>query len=120
MTGGRLEVYLERMSVAGSRAIAYVDGADRASFGADQRTQDAVIANIAAIGECVTKIMDRFPEFAAAHPEVPWQDIRAMRNRVAHQYFDIDVDTVWRTVTIDLPDLLDQLQSLRNFHAQGE
>jgi uncharacterized protein with HEPN domain len=120
MSESRLYVYLDRMETAASRAIGYVDGMDKPAFHTDQRTQDAVIANIAAIGECVTKIMDTFPDFVVEHPEIPWRDIRTMRNRVAHQYFEVDVETVWLTVKIKIPELLRDLVSLRNWRAQGE
>jgi uncharacterized protein with HEPN domain len=112
MSDDRLQIYLDRIRTASSRAATYVAQIDRPGFEADQKTQDAVIANIAAIGECVTKIIEKFPDFAASHPEVPWRDIKAMRNRVAHQYFEIDVDTVWRTVTTDIPELLRLLNAI--------
>jgi uncharacterized protein with HEPN domain len=106
MSEERLAVYLGRMTTAAARAVGYVKDLPLASFKTDQRTQDAVVANIAALGECVTKIMDSFPDFVVEHPELPWRDIRAMSNRIAHQYFEVDVDTVWRTVTIDVPQVL--------------
>jgi uncharacterized protein len=47
-----------------------------------------------------------------AAPEIPWADIRGMRNRVAHEYFGIDVNVLWQTVREDLPPLLASLRSL--------
>ncbi|WP_431978594.1 HepT-like ribonuclease domain-containing protein [Pseudomonas fungipugnans] len=47
--------------------------------------------------------MDRYPEFATLHAQVPW---RAMRNRIAHGYFDINLEVVWDTVQAALPELL--------------
>ncbi|WP_117193524.1 HepT-like ribonuclease domain-containing protein [Rhizobium terrae] len=120
MSENRLHVYLERMRMAGVRAIGYVSEMGEAAFRDDLRTRDAVTANIAAIGECVTKIMDNYPDFVVEHPDIPWRDIRAMRNRVAHQYFDVDVETVWLTVKIKIPELLKDLDSLHNWRAQGE
>jgi uncharacterized protein with HEPN domain len=90
----RLEAYLDRMAVAGSKAVRYVSGLDREAFFSDELKQDAVIANIMAIGECATKIMEHFPDFVVLHPEIPWKDIRNMRNRIAHQYFEVDMDTL--------------------------
>ena len=62
-----------------------------------------------AIGEEAMRITDRHAEFAEAHPEILWRKIRRMRNRIAHDYFNIDVDLVWDTVQNDLPVLLEQL-----------
>ncbi|WP_205909081.1 HepT-like ribonuclease domain-containing protein [Neorhizobium lilium] len=108
------------MAAAAERAIDYVGDMERLDFEADQRTQDAVVANIAAIGECVAKIMDGFPDFVAEHSEIPWRDIRTMRNRIAHQYFEIDQNTVWITVSQSLPELVSRLDALRHWRAQGE
>jgi uncharacterized protein with HEPN domain len=120
MSENRLSTYLERLETAASRAVSYVADMDKQAFYRDQRTQDAVIANIAAIGECVTKIMDSFPDFVAEHPEIPWRDIRTMRNRVSHQYLEVDTETVWLTVKMKIPELLQELDSVRNWRAQGE
>ena len=64
------------------------------------------------IGEAATKIMDRFPDFANQHPDVPWRSMRGMRNRIAHGYFDIDLTVVWETVDTALPELLKALKPL--------
>jgi len=47
-----------------------------------------------------------------AHPEIPWRDMIAMRNRLIHVYFDIDMDIVWSTVRQGLPEVLPQLVAL--------
>lgn len=46
-------------------------------------------------------------ETKAAHPEVPWSAAARMRDRLVHHYFDIDLDVLWSTVTVDLPLLLE-------------
>jgi len=61
------------------------------------------------IGEVATRVMDGYPEFAEAHAEVPWRSMRGMRNRIAHGYFDINLDMVWETVQTALPELLKRL-----------
>lgn len=57
--------------------------------------------------------MDSSTEFTEAHPEVPWRSMRGMRNRIAHGYFDINLDVVWDTVQTALPELLKQLPGVR-------
>ena len=56
--------------------------------------------------------MDRHGEFAERHPEVPWRSMRGMRNRIAHGYFDINLDVVWDTVQTALPELLARLPEI--------
>jgi uncharacterized protein with HEPN domain len=74
---------------------------------------DAVIRNLEVIGEAAHNVMLDDPAFVAAHPEVPWQDIYAMRNRVSHGYFAINHKLVWVTIHRDLPDLEQQLAGLK-------
>lgn len=81
----------------------------RADFLADRKTQQAVILNLIVLGEAASKIALEFPEFTTAHQDLPWQQMRGMRNRMAHGYFDIDLDVVWDTVQASLPALLRQL-----------
>ena len=52
-------------------------------------------------------------EFIASNPEIPWRGMRGMRNRVAHGYFDVNLNVVWDTTQIALPDLLSRLERLR-------
>ncbi|TWF54786.1 HepT-like ribonuclease domain-containing protein [Neorhizobium alkalisoli] len=120
MTSERLEIYLDRMFVTGSKVVRYAKGQNLEAFRLDEIRQDAVVANIMAIGECVTKIMDHFPDFVIDHPEIAWKDIRNMRNRIAHQYFHLDIDILWLTVDRTIPEFLAHLDALRNWRAQGE
>lgn len=112
MTVSRLEDYLEHMLEAARLALSYVAGLDRNVFLADKRTQQAVILNIVVIGEAATKISNEYPDFITQHTSVPWKNMKGMRNRIAHGYFDIDLDIVWATVQTALPPLVDQLTVL--------
>ncbi len=67
--------------------------------------QDAVIRNIEIIGEASHNIQKYFPEFAQAHPEIPLRIAYEMRNAVAHGYFKVDLEMVWKTMLNDLPHL---------------
>ena len=110
--GQRLVDYLLDMLEAVRLARSYVGPMSDAEFFADRRTQQAVILNFLVIGEAATQLSTRFPEYPATHPEVPWQSLRGMRNRMAHGYFSIDLPTVLDTVKRDLPELEDKLATL--------
>ena len=105
MSENRLPDYLQHMRQAAADAIGFVEGMSRADFLAVKRTQQAVIMSLIVLGEAATKVMDRHPDFANAHAQVPWRNMRGMRNRIAHGYFDVDLDVVWDTVQTALPDL---------------
>ena len=84
-------------------------GMNLASFLNDAKTLRAVELDFILIGEAVSKVPDDIQE---AHPEVPWNLIRAMRNRLVHVYFEIDPHLVWDTIQNDLPALVAPLKVL--------
>lgn len=64
---------------------------------------------LAVIGEAVGRVFERARVLL---PDVPWEDIKGMRNFVVHDFFNVDVRTVWRTATTDVPALLAALQTV--------
>lgn len=110
----RLPDYLDHMVDAVLSAAQYVSGMDKAAFFADRRTQQAVLMNIVILGEASAKVLAEHALFAEQQPGIPWRAIRAMRNRVAHGYFEINLDLVWETVTVALPDLAVRLPAVRD------
>jgi uncharacterized protein with HEPN domain len=113
MSNGRLPDYLDHIRQAAADACGFVEGLSKDDFLEDKRTQQAVIMSLIIIGEAATKVMDGYVEFAQAHASVPWRSMRGMRNRIAHGYFDINLDVVWETVQTALPELLKQLPVVR-------
>lgn len=78
---------------------------DAAALERDFESQDAVVRNIEIVGEAANKIARADPEFMARHAEIEWTGIRGMRNKLIHDYFEVDFDLVWQTVKHGLPDL---------------
>ena len=64
------------------------------------------------IGEIATRLNNEHPDFADKNPGIPWRQMRGMRNRMAHGYFDINLEIVWTTVQTSLPELEQQLTNL--------
>lgn len=112
MNENRLPDYLDHIQQAVIDARSFVEGLAKEDFLADKCTQQAVIMSLIIIGEAATKIMDGYTAFTQAHNEIPWRSMRNMRNRMAHGYFDINIDIVWDTVQEWLPELLKQLPSV--------
>jgi len=119
MNENRLPDYLDHIQQAAIDARSFVEGLAREDFLADKRTQQAVIMSLIIIGEAATKIMDGYTAFTEAHKEIPWRSMRNMRNRMAHGYFDINLDIVWDTVQEWLPELLKQLPIVLQHSAQA-
>lgn len=113
MNAPRLLECIDQMQEAATQACIYVEGMDYEAFVSDRRTQQAVILNILAIGETVNRIYRIDPEFVERSDFIPWTNMRGMRNRIAHGYFDINIEVVWDTVLTALPELLKRLPRLR-------
>ena len=112
MSQNRLPDYLDHMRQAIADAQSFTDGMALADFGQDKRTQQAVVMSLIVLGEAATKVMDQYPTFAQQHKQIPWRSMRGMRNRIAHGYFDINLEVVWDTVQTALPALKSQLDAL--------
>ena len=105
----RLPDYLGHILEAIERIQAYVADVDVVGFLSSRLIQDAVIRNLEVIGEASRNIERVHPEFAAAHPELPLALANDMRNALAHGYFKVDLEIVWKTIQNNLPDLHAQI-----------
>ena len=105
----RLPDYLGHILEAIERIQHYVDDMDEVGFLDSKLVQDAVIRNLEVIGEASRNIERVHPEFAAAHPELPLALANDMRNALAHGYFKVDLEIVWKTIQGNLPDLHAQI-----------
>ena len=110
----RVADYLGHILEAIEKIDRYTDDLDEVGFLNSGLVQDAVIRNIEVIGEAANNIMREAPAFAAAHGEIPWELMYAMRNRVAHGYHKVDMELVWLTVNRDLFGLYPQIRALRS------
>jgi uncharacterized protein with HEPN domain len=108
----RLTDYLTHIAQAVRDASGFVAGMTKAQFEQDKRTQHAVLMNLVIVGEAAARIIEQYPDFVAGHPQVPWREMRAMRNRLTHGYFATDFAVVWDTTQHALPDLLRRLAEL--------
>lgn len=98
-----LRDYLGHIRQAIGRILQYLTEIDHAGFLANEEKQDAVIRNLEVIGEAAGNIQRHFPDFAAKYPDFPLGAAYGMRNALAHGYFKVDLDVVWKTIERDLP-----------------
>jgi uncharacterized protein with HEPN domain len=120
----RLPDYLGHILEAIERIHSYVEDVDEVGFLSSRIIQDAVIRNLEVIGEASRNIERVHPEFAAAHPELPLTLANDMRNALAHGYFKVDLEIVWKTIQANLPDLHAQITEVsaalpRNYDHKG-
>jgi uncharacterized protein with HEPN domain len=105
----RVTDYLQHIFDAIERIDSYLAASNQQSFLHSFMMQDAVIRNLEIIGEAAINIRSLDPVAAAQYPE--WDQICAMRNRLTHGYFDINLEVVWRTAQNDLPKLRQYVKS---------
>jgi uncharacterized protein with HEPN domain len=87
----------------------FARGRQRTDLDSDVMFQFALIRAVEIIGEAAS----RLPEpTRVAHPEVPWPAIIGMRNRLAHGYFDVDLNVLWTTVVAHVPALIATLEAI--------
>lgn len=107
----RLADYLAHILEAIQRIEEYVSNIDEVAFLSNKLVQDAVIRNFEIIGEASNNIEKHFPEFVAMHPELPLASAYQMRNAIAHGYFKVDFEIIWKTIHSELPGLYAQIRS---------
>ena len=87
----------------------YVNGMDEEDFMKDRAAQDSVVRRFEIIGEASSNLTE---EIRQNSPDVDWPDIIGMRNNLIHEYFGIDLETVWDTIKNDLPAFREQIVHL--------
>jgi len=92
--------------------IDYVSGAvagkSFAEFAADRELYQSVAFSLQVIGEASNNLSNQARDKAA---EVPWPKIIALRNRIVHGYFSLELSEIWRIATKDAPHLKTQLMA---------
>jgi len=85
----------------------YLKATTRESFYSNDEKQDAVLRRLEIIGEAAGRIAH---EVQKEFPDIPFREIRGMRNIIAHDYGEVDLERVWETAAEDVPALLKTLE----------
>jgi len=99
-------VYLEQILESMEKIRQFVNGMDKDQFLKDQKTQSAVIMQLALIGELAKRVSDE----TRSKVDVPWKEIAGFRDRAVHDYYQIDLEVAWNTVILDLEPLREKLR----------
>jgi len=95
-------VFLHHISDACKKCLKYVSGMDYEEFVIDEKTVSAVVRELSVVGEAARKTTD---DFRSKNPQVPWDKIFGMRNRLVHDYMGVQLPVVWQTIQEDIPEL---------------
>ena len=96
------QYYIEKMKINFERIMNTIDGISYEEFLTNLDYQDITMFNLIQISENVKNISSEYKE---KNSEVPWFDIYGLRNRIVHDYGNVVLDTIYKTITDDIPDL---------------
>ena len=102
-------VRVRHMLDAAKEALSFAKDKSRGDLDSDRMLVLSIVKSIEIMGEAASKVTQETRE---TYTELPWANIIAMRNRLIHVYFDIDLDRVWDTVIDDLPPLIASLEKV--------
>lgn len=94
---------------AANKAMEFLKGKTSDDLHKDEMLSLALVRLLEVVGEAAVGVSE---EFKNQHPQVPWREMIALRNRLIHGYFDINLDIVWNTIIEDLPPLTSALEKL--------
>lgn len=104
------KVRLQHMLDAATKALRFAEGHGRGDLENDKEPlADALVRLVSVIGEAASRVS---PSTRAEIRTIPWPDMVGMRNRLVHDYFDINLDILWATVQDNLPALIRSLERI--------
>lgn len=102
-------LFLKDIHECSARVLEYSGAMTRKDFFEDRKTLDAVMRNLAIIGEAAKKIP---ADVRRKYPDVAWKKMAGLRDIVVHDYFSIDEDIIWDVVSIRIPELNRHIDSM--------
>jgi len=102
-------ILIKHILEAAEKSIDFLSGHTREDLEEDEKLALAIIRLLEIVGEAANQVSE---DYRTKHPNIPWKNMVALRNRLIHGYFDVDLDIVWDTVHSDLPPVVKQLRKL--------
>ncbi|MGL5034199.1 MAG: HepT-like ribonuclease domain-containing protein [Microcystaceae cyanobacterium] len=92
-----------------NQILTFTQNMDKQEFINDEKTQSSVLYQLVIMGESVNRLSEQFKK---QYPQIPFNEIQGMRNRVVHEYKEVDCDIIWEAIQKDIPELIDFIASV--------
>lgn len=112
----RDRIRLDDIEQVVGKILARSVGLSEVEFNQNEDLQVVLTHFVQIIGEAASRISH---EFRDEHPEVPWKDIIGMRNRIVHDYVNVDLEILWSVVTRNVPELERQIRRISKSDING-
>jgi uncharacterized protein with HEPN domain len=101
------DVYIKHIFEAAGELSEFVKGMNKKGFLDNKMARAAAVRQIQIIGDATKLISDATK---SQFKDIPWKDITGMRDKIVHDYFGVDYESVWTTATVDVPELVNKLR----------
>lgn len=105
-------VFIEHIIESIKNIESFIEEISKEVFFKNREKQSAVIRQIEVVGEAVKNLPS---DFRNKYSTIPWKDIVGMRDKLMHHYFGVDLETVWKTIKEDIPDLKDKIIEIKKY-----
>ena len=92
-----------------NQILIFTKNMNKQEFVNDEKTQSSVLYQLVIMGEAVNRLSEKFKN---QYPQIPFNEIRGMRNRVVHEYKEVDCDIIWEAIQKDIPELIHFISSV--------
>jgi uncharacterized protein with HEPN domain len=99
--------YLEDICQAARKALDFTEGVAYEDFVADEKTVYAVVRALEIVGEATKRIPQ---DVRDRHPQIPWRSMAGIRDKLIHDYVNVSLEVVWKTLSEDLPPLVPMIE----------
>jgi len=102
-------VRMRHMLDAARQAVKFAKDRTREELDTNSMLALSIVRLLEIIGEAAKNVSE---DLRRASPQIPWKQIAGTRDRLAHGYFDVDLDIVWAIVSSDLPVLIAAIEEI--------
>jgi uncharacterized protein with HEPN domain len=102
-------ILIKHILEAAEKSIDFLSECTKEDLQDDEKLALSIIRLLEIVGEAANQVSEGY---RTKHPDIPWKNMVALRNRLIHGYFDVDLDIVWDTVHSDLQPVVKQLRKL--------